>query len=144
MFSEITCCKRAGIRHGETPGSKCRLNVHVMSLLSLGGDSRLFKMPLETAAHGDATGSFPFDRLQSGRLSSFGFSGTIAHGFFGCGREDVSSADVARWPSFCCHASLFCHSHASINESSLAFVKLVHFLTKAHHIHLECFNGHDH
>ena len=39
-----------------------------------------------------------------GRLSSFGFSGTIAHGLFGRGLEDVSLARTARGPaaSPCC------------------------------------------
>ena len=60
---------------------KHRLNVHIMSLLSSASDTGLFKLLLETTGRG-ARESFSSGRSQPGRLSSFGFSGTITHGSF--------------------------------------------------------------
>ena len=65
-----------------------RLNAHVVSLLSRSGSAALFLMPVEVVGR-----SLGGERLSdwngvvstghhSGRLSSFGFSGTIAHGEF--------------------------------------------------------------
>ena len=71
---------------------RLRLNAHVVSLLSSCGSVATFEMPVETEgrvpAENDVFSETP-DALStgqlSGRLSSFGFSGTITHGLFGCG-----------------------------------------------------------
>ena len=51
-----------------------RLNVHLVSLLA-SRDAGTFQMPREVIGRAISTSS-----NLSGRLSSFGFSGTIAHG----------------------------------------------------------------
>jgi len=65
-----------------------RLNAHLSSLVS----SRSFRMPVEAlprTTHGS---------LES-RLSSFGFSGTIAHGAFGAWRPALLLDGTRDWDS---------------------------------------------
>ena len=59
-----------------------RLNAHLSSLVSSGS----FQMPVEVLPRATSGGG-------ESRLSSFGFSGTIAHGAFGA----RGSAKTARW-----------------------------------------------
>ena len=54
-----------------------RLNAHLSSLVS--SREALFRMPVEVVGRCCDVAS---ERLSAGRLSSFGFSGTIAHASF--------------------------------------------------------------
>ena len=75
-----------GLQRGES--TPCRLNAHVVSLLRSYQGAAAFQMPVGGVGR-VSSGCFvesceaPSAPL-SGRLSSFGFSGTIAHGLFCC------------------------------------------------------------
>ena len=73
-----------------------RLNAHVVSLLSCCRSATAFQMPAEVDGRSLESTKSP-DRRDveytcrlSGRLSSFGFSGTIAHSSFCCRRSRLN------------------------------------------------------
>ena len=67
-----------------------RLNAHLVSLLSSHRRAMAFQLPAEVVGRGRAVGQEELRRGSAagveagGRLSSFGFSGTITHGLFAC------------------------------------------------------------
>ena len=63
----------------EQSDSHNRLNTHLSSLIV---SSRCFYMPVELVARAKCVSDDSFESSSLGRLSSFGFSGTIAHGAF--------------------------------------------------------------
>ena len=65
-----------------------RLNAHVVSLLRSYQGAVAFQMPVAVVGRVSSGFVESHEALSvplSGRLSSFGFSGTIAHGLFCCG-----------------------------------------------------------
>ena len=86
--SLIRCCRhqctatwvRYYLRQLEFQSYLYRLNVHLSSIVS----SKPFQMPVEVAPR--------MTSLISSRLSSFGFSGTIAHGAFNARKPETSGS----------------------------------------------------
>ena len=107
-----------------------------MSLLSSDTSAAVaFRLPVSTdgrawrprGSRAESTGGKEAGSIVAGRLSSFGFSGTIAHGLFGCSQGAASSAGVARRPCFGrWSTSLLRESVARTDDvASLTFRKLV-------------------
>jgi hypothetical protein len=93
---------RLGVSEVPTNAQLRELNTHVVSLLRSSGGPGTFQMPVELDGFAfrasDETTRNDDDletvASESGRLSSFGFSGTISHGLFWCGPRQHSASSL--------------------------------------------------
>ena len=118
-----------------------RLNAHLVSLLESSRRSTALWMPVEVDGRGCAWGEDEPDALGDGRggdgrmmvilkgrLSSFGFSGTITHGMFGGDREGTLVSEPAELQSSVRgKVSVYRSTQVRAGEESAAAQKLVGF-----------------
>ena len=117
-----------------------RLNAHLVSLLESSRRSTALWMPVEVDGRGCAWGKDKRDALGDGtdgcsgmmvilkgRLSSFGFSGTITHGMFGGDREETLVSEPGLQSSVRGKVSVYRSTRVRAGEESAAAQKLVGF-----------------